>query len=136
MSEENVEVVKSGIEAFNRAGVSGVEGALSDFYDEDIEFREDPKLPEAGTYKGIEAVRGYFARFLDSFEDYRFEIEEILSAEDKVLVFNRQVGRGKGSGAEVEMRNAWLFVLREGRITRIRPYWDRAEALEAAGLAE
>jgi uncharacterized protein len=135
MTHENVEIVKRAIDAFNRAGLGELEGAFTS-YDADIRFEEDPKLPEAGTYEGVEAVRSYFVRFLESFEDYRFEIEQVLDAGDKVLVFNCQRGRGKGSGAPVEMHNAWLFVLREGKITKIRPYWDRAEALTAAGLSE
>lgn len=134
MSEQNVEIVRQAIEAFNRGGADA--GALSAFYDTEIEFQEDSKLPEPGLYQGSEAVAGYVRQYLEAFDDYRYEIEEIYDAGDKVLVFNRQHGRGKGSGAPVEMRNAWLFFLQEGRIVRIRPYWDRAEALAAAGLPE
>jgi ketosteroid isomerase-like protein len=134
MSEQNVEIVTRAIDAFNRAGAD-VE-TLSPFYDADIEFQEDAKLPEAGLYRGSDAVAGYVRQYLEAFEDYRYEIEEIYDAGHKVLVFNRQLGRGKGSGAPVEMRNAWLFFLCEGRIVRIRPYWDRAEALAAAGLPD
>jgi ketosteroid isomerase-like protein len=132
MSEKNVEIVMQAIQAFNRRGADTE--VLSRFYDPEIEFHEDPKLPEPGVYRGSEAVAGYLAQYLEAFDEYKFEIEEILDAGDKVLVFNRQQGRGRGSGATVEMRNAWLFSLRGGRIVRVRPYWNRAEALAAAGL--
>jgi uncharacterized protein len=135
MSQENVEVVRAAIDAFNRAGVAGVEEVVAS-YSADVQFHEDPMLPEAGIYVGVEAVRNYVTQFLDAFESYKFEIEEVFDADDKVLVFNRQRGRGKGSGAPVEMRNAWLFVLRERKIIQIRPYWDRGTALEALGLSE
>jgi ketosteroid isomerase-like protein len=135
MSQENVEIVRRAIEAFNERGDDYPDG-LDAFYDASIEFHESPELPEPGIYKGSEAVAAYFIQFLDSFEDYRFDIEEIWDAGDNVLVFNRQHGRGKGSGAQVEMRNAWLFILRDRRIIQIRPYLDRAEALEAVGLSE
>jgi ketosteroid isomerase-like protein len=132
MTAQNVDTVKRAIETFNQAGADPE--ALSAYYDAEIEFQEDTRLPEPGLYRGPEAVTGYVLQYLEAFEGYRYEIEEIYDAGDKVLVFNRQHGRGKGSGAPVEMRNAWLFFLRDGRIVRIRPYWDRAEAFAAAGL--
>jgi ketosteroid isomerase-like protein len=135
MSQENVELVRRAVEAFNEAGASAVV-AMSEIYDTNIEFQEDPKLPEAGTYRGFEAVREYFLGFLDSFEDYTYDIEDAIDVGDMVLVFNRQRARGKSSGVEVDMRNSWLFTLRDGRITHIRSYWDKAQALEAAGLSE
>jgi hypothetical protein len=65
------------------------------------------------------------------------EVEELIDAGDQVLVLIRFGGRGKMSGAEVEVLvwNLWTF--REGESVR----WtysgeDRAEALEAAGLRE
>ena len=45
----------------------------------------------------------------------------------------RQVGRGKGSGAPVEMTMGWLYTFRDGRIIRVRMFADRGEALAAAG---
>jgi uncharacterized protein len=134
MSQENVEIVRRAIDVFNGGELD--EAARFDWFDPAVEFHENPRLPEAGIYRGQEEIEGYFRRFLDSFEEYRFEIEEIFDAGDQVVAFNRQSGRGKGSGAEVEMRNAWVFALRGGKIVRITPYWDRAEALEAVGLRE
>jgi ketosteroid isomerase-like protein len=134
MSQENVDVVRSAVEAFNRGDLDVL--TARQWYQPDIEFWEDPHLPEAAVYRGAEAIEGYFRAFLDSFEEYRFEVEEILDADDHVVVFNRQRARGKGSGAEVDMRNAWVFSFRDRKIQRITPYWDRDQALEAVGLTE
>jgi uncharacterized protein len=134
MSAANVEVVRRAIEAFSRGDLDAA--AAEAVYAPDVEFHEDPKLLEPGVYRGREEIEAYFRQFLDSFEEYRFEIEELLDAGDRVVVFNRQWARGKGSGAEVEMRNAWVFTLRDGRIVRVQPYWDRSAAMEAAGLPE
>jgi ketosteroid isomerase-like protein len=56
--------------------------------------------------------------------------------DDRVLVLERQIGRGKTSGVVVEHEHGWLFTLRDGKIVRWLGYWDRAEAIEAAGLRE
>ena len=46
----------------------------------------------------------------------------------------RQGGRGKGSGAEVEMPPYWqIFRLRDGLIVRVEPYEDEWEAFTAVG---
>lgn len=47
-----------------------------------------------------------------------------------------QVGRGKGSGVEVEGDVAFVFTVRQGKLVRWQMFTSRAEALEAAGLAE
>jgi ketosteroid isomerase-like protein len=135
MSQENVEVVRNAIAAFNR-GELDILAAAAEWYDPEVEFREDPTLPEPGVYRGAGAIEAYFRQFLDAFEDYRFDVEEVLDAGDHVVVFNRPWGRGLGSGAEVDMRNAWVFTFRGKKIVRITPYWERSKALEAVGLSE
>lgn len=64
--------------------------------------------------------------------------EEFIDAgADQVLVFSREGGRGRGSGAEVESHpTAHLWTIRDGRAVRMQSYWERADALEAAGLQE
>jgi ketosteroid isomerase-like protein len=60
-----------------------------------------------------------------------------VDAGDSVIVRVRQGGRGKGSGATVEMPAYWaVYRLRRGQAMRVEIYRDRAEALEAVGLRE
>ena len=134
MSSENVELVRRAIAAFNSGSVEAL-AEVGDFYDPEVEFHEDSRLIEAEVYRGPAEVEGYFRRWLESFESYHFEIEEIVESENKVAVFNHQSGRGRGSGVEVDMRTAWVFELRNGRIRRITPHWDREEALAAVNDA-
>ena len=65
------------------------------------------------------------------------EVEELIDAGEQVLVMIRFGGRGKISGAEVEVLvwNLWTF--RDGEPVRWTYFGeDRAQALEAAGLRE
>jgi ketosteroid isomerase-like protein len=59
-----------------------------------------------------------------------------LDAEQAVVVVGRVHGRGKRSGVAIEAPAAWVFHLRDARLTYLRLYLDREEALEAAGLSE
>jgi ketosteroid isomerase-like protein len=45
-------------------------------------------------------------------------------------------GRGRASGVKVETRFYEVYTLREGKVSRVDEYTERAEALEAAGLRE
>ena len=48
----------------------------------------------------------------------------------------RTVGRGKQSGAEVEMDFAHLFTFREGKVAEWQIFVSEDQALKAAGLSE
>ena len=78
------------------------------------------------------------AVLLEVIEDYQVITEEFIDAGgDLVLVFAREAGRGRGSGAEVVSQpTAHLWTLRNGKAVRLQSYWGRAGALEAAELRE
>jgi ketosteroid isomerase-like protein len=89
------------------------------------------------TVRGREGVREALERWLDSFDEYRFEVLRILDCGfDEALVFGLEVGRGAISGAEVRSHTHELLTFRDGRIVRFRDFHDERDALEAAGLRE
>ena len=63
------------------------------------------------------------------------EPDEFVDAGDRVVAIGRWVGKGSGSGVEVNQPMADVFTLHGGRVVRCEiGYSDRAEAFEAAGL--
>jgi ketosteroid isomerase-like protein len=54
---------------------------------------------------------------------------------EKTVVLVRDYGLRKGSDAEVAVRAAAVWTVREGKVARAEFYADRAEALEAVGLS-
>jgi ketosteroid isomerase-like protein len=94
--------------------------------------------PEDGTtYQGREGVRQRLEEWLESFDDYSYEVQRIVDCGgDEVLVVATEVGRGAMSGAEVRSTNYELLTIRDGMIVRIREYYEESNALEAAGLRE
>jgi ketosteroid isomerase-like protein len=125
VSSENVEIVRRMLEDYT---IGELGRALSAFSD-DVEF--ESKIGE--TFHGREGVAEAVRRWTGAFADYEIEVRELIDAGDHVVMVFRQVGRGKGSGASVEMTMGWLCTLREGRITRVNMFADREEALAAAG---
>ena len=134
MSEENVEIVR-------RLYASWEGGDLDtpDFFDAEVEHaRIGSELPGIdGEWQGIEAFEVSMAQYLDALADLHIEAERIIDlGGDRVLVLARQTAQGKTSGLPFEHELGDLFTLRDGRILRYASYWDRSEALEAAGLSE
>jgi ketosteroid isomerase-like protein len=132
MSEENVEIVRRAVEAYEREGLDG----SMRYYAPEIEWTATPTAIDRATYRGHDGMRRLFGDFDDEFDDLRFDVEELIDASDQVIVTIRIGGRGRASGAPVD--RTWSFVcsLRDGMIYRVRAYNERAEALEAAGLSE
>jgi ketosteroid isomerase-like protein len=137
MSQDNVEIVRTAfLDSLNRdPRLDESWRDASDFYDENFEYREDPSWPGAGTYRGIEAFRKVTSDYAEAFEEMTLELERTFDAGDCVVAFIRFWARGKG-GAEAEMHQAGIFTVRDGRLASWQVVFDRAEALEAAGLSQ
>ena len=132
MSEENVEIVRSVGEAFNRRDWDAM------FRDQhpDVELTTPPRGPNAGTYRGREECQGFWQDLLAAFEAWSVEREEHFESGDQVVVVAKNRVQPKGTGAEIELRNGLLFTIRDGKIVSVRIFAEPEEALEAAGLEE
>jgi uncharacterized protein len=133
MSQENVEIVSRFAEAWAR-GDRAEAAALAD-----PEVEQHPTVGgvEAGrVLRGLSEIGQDYERVEETWEEHRIEVERILDAGDRVVLFQREYQRGRSSGVELEIEAAVIFDLRDGRITRVQGYMDRAEALDAVGLKE
>jgi ketosteroid isomerase-like protein len=145
MSEENVEIVRQLYAALD-VSVPGSVGVLrvptepfGKLIDPEIEWNGPREFPDlAEPHYGYEGIARYLRKIAEVLDDYRMVPERFIDAgEDRVLVFSREGGRGKESGAEVQTHlTAHLWTLKGGKAIRMQSYWERADALEAAGLSE
>ena len=132
MSEENVEIVRSAIAAFNAGGLERAQ----EFVHPEIEFQEPPTQPAPRTVRGREQTRLTFAAFDEAWEEHRTEVEEIRElGENEVLTFTIEHFRGR-DGIEISQPAGSIYTLRDRKIVKLRPFWDRRQALEAAGLSK
>ena len=131
MSQEDVVVVRQMYDAFHGGDA---EGAINHFAP-DVTVDATTR-PDGEVGKGREALVRIIASWVDSFDDWREEIEAIRDLGDHVLVAARQIGRGKASGLETELRYALLYRVEDGKISSMTFYFNVADALEAVGLSE
>ena len=132
MSQENVEIFREVLEAFDRRD----RATWLANRDPDCEVIPSAMWPEADVVRGREPAWEFYVKVAEAFERLPVENAELVDAGDNVLVHWRHDVRGRASGADVEI-NYWIVItFREKRITRDRWFADREEALEAAGLSE
>ncbi len=133
MSEENVEVIRDSIAAMNEGEYGRAMGHLAD----DVVL-EAPAGIRGGTFRGREAVSEWFGDWFRIF-DWNVHSDIRRSPRSATTAFSWspicEAGVA-GSGVDVEETFAWLYRLREGKITRMDGYLSRSQALEAAGLRE
>jgi ketosteroid isomerase-like protein len=130
MSQENVERVVAGYDAFNRGDLDALTQGMSP----DFELRMPPIVPDPDTYRGPDGMRRLRETWEAGFDDFRIEIEEVVDAGDKVLVMAAVCGTGRDSGAKVRspsFPHIWTF--RDGEIIRIEPRQNRDAGLKAIG---
>ncbi len=138
MSQENVEIVRTLAEGFQRRQHE----QAFEFYDPEIEWDASAiadVYPEiAGVYHGHQGVRTYWRNWLSAWSDLQFEIQDVVSVGDEVvLLIRNQRQWGRHSGLETEFAPyGMVFTVRSGKVVRWRNSPDQQSALQAAGLEE
>jgi ketosteroid isomerase-like protein len=135
MAEENVERLSRVFELFTEPDVDWE--ALSEFVDPGVVWEVRSDFPDAGVYTGYDGLRRLSDAFDDVMEQTWYRPLEYIQTENHVVVPLRWGGRGKGSHTPfAEREETWVLTLRDGRISRVREYATKQDALEAVGLGE
>jgi ketosteroid isomerase-like protein len=132
VSEANVETMRAALEAFNQRDGEAFGALLTD----DAEIVPVRAAMEGTTYQGPNAAEQYCTAVDESWEDLRWEVEEIRDGDGWVIALGYIRGHGRDSGAAFDAKGAWVAHFLGGLITNFHTYANRAAALEAVGLSE
>jgi ketosteroid isomerase-like protein len=130
MSHENVEIVRSTYEAFDRGDI---DAALSNADPALVTYRADP---EASTWHGPDGFLQSMADWTEGFDHFSARAEEFIDAGDRVIVRVHQWALGQSSGAPVEADFWFVHSLSGGKVTRLDIFAKKGPAFESAGLRE
>ena len=131
MSQENVEVARNAVVAFNRRDVP----ALVELTTDDFQWVTWTGTVEPTVYHGADGLSSYF-RDSDVWEVLSLDVQEFRDLGERVLVAGTFHARGGGSGAEIHVSYFSAFFVRGGKLARVLSFRTEADALEAAGLRE
>jgi ketosteroid isomerase-like protein len=132
MSQENLEVVRAIYDAYER----GDYRAAFECFHEDIEWFGPPDVSNSGFARGHEGVRHSLSTWVGTWDEYHFELRELIDAGDQVLAVGWQRGRGKGSGVGVSEEIFSVWTMRTGKVVRQRMFREKVQAVEAVRLRE
>jgi ketosteroid isomerase-like protein len=134
MSEENLEIFRRHVAAFNDGDLD----AMADLVTEDFEFIPylAAVVEKTATYRGRDWLRQYREDAGAAWDDIQVRIDEIRDLGDRAVAFGEIRGRGRGSGLDIRVPLAWVADFHQGKVSRLQSYENAIEALEAAGLSD
>ena len=124
------DLVSLGRQAYQAIGRGDVDAVMS-FFAADAVY----DLTDAGleTFEGEQAIRRFIEDWHRSWEDYRYEVQELRDlGHGVVLSVLREGGRLVGGGGRVEQHVAHLTRWANGKIGWLKHYTDPDEARVAA----
>jgi ketosteroid isomerase-like protein len=135
MSQQNVEVVRTAIHAWN----SDDQDALLACFDPELEWQTAMATAIEGApdvNHGHEGARQVWRRYRELFDEIRVEEPHFLDLGDRVLTLSYMKVKGRGSSIELREELAQVMTIKEGRIVRSEDFRSHAEGRRAAGLPE
>lgn len=131
MSEQNVEIVRRGYEAYSRGDPAAM---LQDIDPQMIIYREEP---DGATYHGSDGLLRAIAEWVEDFDEFTATPEELIDANDhQVVVRVHQSAVGAQSGAPIEADFWFVHTLNGAKVTRLDMFASKAKAFKAAGLSD
>ena len=128
MSQESTQVVRQVVEAFNRRDLA----AMIQRFDPEIEWEPGgPAAVERPIYRGRDEVSSGFIETWDTWELFQVEEHELRDLGDSIVWLGRARMRGSASHVELDQEFAVHFLVREGKIVRLRGFLAWQEALDA-----
>jgi ketosteroid isomerase-like protein len=130
--EENVKLAERAIAAINARDLD----AYLECCTEDVRL-ETPMGAVGGTYEGADGIRRFLTDVSDAAPNFRIELQRVEQVDGTRAILSMNTGStGRASGISLNAATTNVYDFRDGKISRIRIYLDRQEALRAAGLAE
>jgi ketosteroid isomerase-like protein len=92
-----------------------------------------PGIVNAGTYHGFEGFQQWVSQWEEAWDEISYELGELVEVDEAVLVAPVHiVGRGAGSGVEIDRTFGWLYQWEDGLLVRFHVYPSTEDAVAAA----
>ena len=133
MSERNVELWRSWIADFNARDIEAIVRRC----DPGIEFHSVFAAVGGASYRGHDGLRAWHQDLEEAWgEEIQLEIEAYFDLGETTLTFFIYHVRGKQSRAAVAMPATVITRWRDGLVTYMKVYVERADALKDLGVSE
>ncbi|HEX8552736.1 MAG TPA: nuclear transport factor 2 family protein [Abditibacteriaceae bacterium] len=127
--QENAALIQALYAAFEQRDIAGIVELLAD--DIDWLFFGPSEIPFAGHYRGHAEVAGFFEKALGTSDFLVFEPREVIPGFTNVLVQGFERVRARSTDRIWETDWAHVFTIADGKIVKLREYYDTAVMVEA-----
>lgn len=104
-TSERADSIREMFVAFNR---EDIEASLP-YMTEDVVWHSFPEWPGEDRYEGYDGIRRLTREWTENFDDYRWEVDEVIDRGDAVVVLAHHLGRSKGAGMPVSEEVGGVF---------------------------
>jgi ketosteroid isomerase-like protein len=130
MSENvNLDIIKEAYAAFGRGDIAAVLSVQAP--NVEFEYAGPDQIPWAGSFRGIDGARKFFAAIEAEADMESFEPQTFVAQGDRVVVFGFEKMRSKRAGRLYKSHWAHSFTLAGGKIIKFREYSDTAAVAAA-----
>ena len=126
------EIARAIFEAFNR----GDREAQKRLTSKDVEIVPLRAALEGNAFHGHDGLDQFWEASEESWSEISADVRRVEGGSEAVFVLARLRGRGRQTGAAVEMELGCTVSVRDGEATRVAVYTDIAEARGAAGIED
>lgn len=131
--QENVQVVQQMFAAFGQGNLPAVLDTLAEnvYWQSPVTRTVSREISWARPRHSREEVATFFKELLEGVQPERMETLEFTVQGDRVIVEGKNRGTVKSTGHTYEHDWVMVFTLREGKIVKLRHYYDTADILVA-----
>jgi uncharacterized protein len=128
MSQENLEALNKGYEAFSSGDI---DGAFENFSNDIVWKGVGESVPAGGTYHGLDEVRNkWLAEFAANYQDFRQSVDELIDAGDYVIALGTSRATIGGEEIKTDFCHVWKYGS-DGKVSEAQFFGDTGQTLQA-----
>ena len=124
------DIVRRAHDALNRGDAE----ALAALCAPDFRLDMSDRVFNPDVYSGHDGIRRFLAEVHEVWETFTWEPTEVNEAGDVALALVHSVGRGRGSGLDIDRHSAMLWQIPEETLLALTFYRDPSAARKAVGI--
>jgi ketosteroid isomerase-like protein len=102
---ERVARIREMFVAFNRGGIE----ASLPYVTEDVVWHSFPEWPGEDRYEGRDGLRQLTAEWTENFDEYHWDVDEVIERDDVIVVLAHHHGLSKTAGMPVREKVGGVF---------------------------
>jgi ketosteroid isomerase-like protein len=120
-TDSNLALVRHTYELWNRGGPAPL---VQQIWPPDVVFHETPEMPDAGVYRGVEAVARRMHELVETAGHFQISVRSLEGCGDYVLASCELRARGRFTGLRITQRIFYVLRCGGGWVREFRAHFD------------